>query len=157
MHIHRIFITLALVLGSYYVASARHIIGGVMTYRCLNPGTYEFTLKVYRDCNCTNCADFDPVASIGIYRCVGTNCSPQTGQSFPKGRCSAAFTRRYPGTQLPLPDSPQRLCAGGYLPVYRQPAHFDYAELFCNLPALLPQRDHQQHHHPFRGWGHLFY
>jgi len=78
MHIHRIFITLALVLGSYYVASARHIIGGVMTYRCLNPGTYEFTLKVYRDCNCTNCADFDPVASIGIYRCVGTNCSPQT-------------------------------------------------------------------------------
>ncbi len=48
-----------------------------MTYRCLNPGRYEFTLKVYRDCNCTNCADFDPVAFIGVYRCVGTNCAGQ--------------------------------------------------------------------------------
>lgn len=78
MRINKLIILLALVLGTFSAASARHIIGGVMTYRCLSPGTYEFTLKVYRDCNCTNCADFDPVASIGIYRCTGSNCSPQT-------------------------------------------------------------------------------
>ncbi len=65
---------------------ARHIIGGVMTYRCISPGRYEFTLKVYRDCNCTNCADFDPTASIGVYRCVGSNCGNQTQ--------SSAFMRR---------------------------------------------------------------
>ncbi len=58
-------------------AQARHIIGGVMTYRCISPGRYEFTLKVYRDCNCTNCADFDPIAEIGVYRCVGSDCGNQ--------------------------------------------------------------------------------
>ncbi len=53
--------------------SARHIIGGVMNYECLGGGDYEFTMKMYRDCNCTDCADFDVRAPIGIYRCGGTN------------------------------------------------------------------------------------
>lgn len=51
--------------------AARHIIGGVMTYECLGQGSYEFTLKVYRDCNCTNCANFDNVARIAVYNCDG--------------------------------------------------------------------------------------
>jgi gliding motility-associated-like protein len=48
---------------------ARHIIGGVMTYECLGGNNYRFTLKMYRDCYCTMCADFDPVAYIAVYRC----------------------------------------------------------------------------------------
>lgn len=52
-----------------YSLSARHIIGGVITYECLGNDEYEFTLKVYRDCNCQNCAFFDPEAPIGIYNC----------------------------------------------------------------------------------------
>ncbi len=54
---------------------ARHIIGGVMTYECLGGGDYVFTLKVYRDCNCENCAEFDTPARIGIYECNGNDCA----------------------------------------------------------------------------------
>lgn len=62
---------------------ARHIIGGVITYECLGGGNYEFTLKVYRDCNCTMCADFDPEAFIAIYRCgQGINCSGLNQNSY---------------------------------------------------------------------------
>jgi gliding motility-associated-like protein len=57
---------------------ARHIIGGSMTYKNLGNGDYEITLKMYRDCFCTACAQLDPVAYIGIYRCGGgTNCNTQ--------------------------------------------------------------------------------
>ena len=59
-------------------AAARHIIGGVMSYECLGGDNYRFTLKVYRDCNCTDCAFFDNEAAIAVYRCNGTNCGPQT-------------------------------------------------------------------------------
>jgi len=62
--------------------SARHIIGGLITYECLGGGDYEFTMKVYRDCLCNNCADFDIQASIAIYRCGGsTNCNILTQNS----------------------------------------------------------------------------
>lgn len=53
---------------------AKHIIGGVMTYACLGNDTYEITLKVYRDGNCTDCADFDGQAFIAVYNCSG-NCA----------------------------------------------------------------------------------
>jgi len=60
---------------------ARHLIGGNLTYRCLGNGDYAFTLKVYRDCNCTNCAALDEIAQIGIYRCNGdADCSRLTQQ-----------------------------------------------------------------------------
>lgn len=55
------------------ICTARHIIGGVITYECLGNDEYEFVLKMYRDCNCTECADFDPFASIGVYRCGNDN------------------------------------------------------------------------------------
>ncbi len=48
---------------------ANHLIGGVMTYTCLGNDEYEIEIKVYRDCNCSNCAFFDPELPIGIYRC----------------------------------------------------------------------------------------
>jgi gliding motility-associated-like protein len=59
-----------------YPLYSKHIIGGVMTYECLGDGNYEFTLRVYRDDNCTDCAEFDPFASIGIYNC--NNCNLQS-------------------------------------------------------------------------------
>lgn len=57
---------------------ARHIVGGGMTYECLGNDRYAFTLKVYRDCNCTECAELDTEASIGIYRCSGRGCNGQS-------------------------------------------------------------------------------
>ncbi len=56
--------------------SALHIIGGVLSYKCLGNGTkantklYEFTLKMYRDCFGSG-AGFDQQAPISIFR--GTN------------------------------------------------------------------------------------
>lgn len=59
----------------------RHIIGGNITYRCLGGGDYEFTLTVYRDCNCTGCATLDDEAYIAIYKCGGTTNCASLGQS----------------------------------------------------------------------------
>ncbi|MEZ4989424.1 MAG: PKD domain-containing protein [Saprospiraceae bacterium] len=48
---------------------ARHIVGGEISYRYLGSDKYRFTMRMYRDCNCVECAPFDPVAEIGVYRC----------------------------------------------------------------------------------------
>ncbi len=50
-----------------FFVQARHIIGGDVTYVCLGNNTYEFTIKVYRDCEGGG-ADFDDPAYIAIYR-----------------------------------------------------------------------------------------
>lgn len=60
---------------------ARHIVGGGITYECLGNDRFRFTIRVYRDCNCTQCAELDEVANIGIYRCVGDNCGTQSQQT----------------------------------------------------------------------------
>ncbi len=72
------FAALLLILAVSLAAEARHIIGGVMTYECLGNGNYEFTLKVYRDCNCTECAEFDETAFIAVYNCDGEDCNSQS-------------------------------------------------------------------------------
>jgi len=41
-----------------FTLSARHIVGGEVTYVCLGDGNYEFTLLIYRDCY-SNGAAFD--------------------------------------------------------------------------------------------------
>ncbi len=69
------FMVLFLLFFVPHLLSARHIIGGEITYECLGGGDYIFTLKVYRDCNCENCADFDTPARIGIYECNGNDCA----------------------------------------------------------------------------------
>lgn len=61
-----------------FPAFARHIIGGVITYECKGNGKYDFVLKMYRDCYCTDCANFDAEAFIGVYRCSGGNCNNLT-------------------------------------------------------------------------------
>ncbi len=56
-------------------ASARHIIGGEITYTCTGPGltpntmNYELVMKVYRDCGDSG-AQFDNPAPIGVYALV---------------------------------------------------------------------------------------
>lgn len=62
---------------------ARHLIGGTMSYECLGDNQYKFTLKVYRDCNCSECANLDDVASIGIYRCDADGSCPDQYQTSP--------------------------------------------------------------------------
>jgi gliding motility-associated-like protein len=47
--------------------SANHLIGGELSYRKLTGNNYEITLKVFRDCNAQNAADFDNPANIAIY------------------------------------------------------------------------------------------
>lgn len=55
---------------------ARHLSGGTMHYECLGNGDYEITLNIFRDANCRNCADFDNLAPIAIYKCApGVNCT----------------------------------------------------------------------------------
>lgn len=61
---------------------ARHIIGGSITYECKGNGRYEFEMKMYRDCFCTNCAEFDPFAFVAVYRCSGGDCSRLNQNSF---------------------------------------------------------------------------
>ena len=66
---------LLLVMVSF--VQARHIIGGFITYECLGDDEYEFTMRIYRDCNCIDCADFDGNAAVGIYQCnLGDDCRP---------------------------------------------------------------------------------
>ncbi|MCI5083510.1 MAG: PKD domain-containing protein [Saprospiraceae bacterium] len=62
-------ILIFLLTGIFSQLQARHIIGGEITYECLGNDQYEFTLLIYRDCNCTDCAEFDPFAAIAVYNC----------------------------------------------------------------------------------------
>ncbi|MCB0564402.1 MAG: hypothetical protein KDD01_08515, partial [Phaeodactylibacter sp.] len=96
---------ITIILGLLLIAGAvqsKHIIGGVMTYECLGNERYEFTLKVYRDCNCTECADFDDTAFIAVYNCSGTGCNSQS-QNTPFLRINADLLSVNPVT---APDYP---------------------------------------------------
>lgn len=107
---------------------AKHIIGGVMTYECLGNDVYEFTLRVYRDDNCTDCAEFDPVANIGIYRC--TNCSNQN-QNTPFQEISAPLMS---STTVVNPDYPCLI-----------PPNVVVEEGFYRFQATLPQSEESYH------------
>ena len=96
---------ITIILGLLLIAGAaqsKHIIGGVMTYECLGNERYEFTLKVYRDCNCTECADFDDTAFIAVYNCSGSGCNSQS-QNTPFLRINADLLSVNPVT---APDYP---------------------------------------------------
>ncbi|MFN2422375.1 MAG: PKD domain-containing protein [Cryomorphaceae bacterium] len=45
---------------------AEHIIGGEIFYECVGEGSYQFTLKLYRDCNSTG-ANFDAPGNFGVF------------------------------------------------------------------------------------------
>jgi hypothetical protein len=62
-----------LFLSILFVAEAKHIAGGEMSYKYLGPGTgtnlrYQITLKLYRDCFAPNdAAKLDDAAAITIF------------------------------------------------------------------------------------------
>ncbi len=83
------------------LAEARHIIGGNITYTCLGGGEYRFTLEMYRDCNCTNCALLDDNAAVAVYLCSSEN------------NCNASnrFTTIHPNLETPsFVDPPSYPC-----------------------------------------------
>ncbi|MEZ4949085.1 MAG: hypothetical protein R2784_06830 [Saprospiraceae bacterium] len=84
-------------------SEAKHIIGGVLTYECLGNGDYEFTMKVYRDCNCRDCADFDSNAPISIYNCGPGNPCSNLGQGDPIATLRIPLQGKRP---IPEPDYP---------------------------------------------------
>jgi gliding motility-associated-like protein len=54
-------------------AYAKHIIGGEIFYtKIAGTNNYKVTLKVYRDCSCTACADFDAPADFAVFNASGT-------------------------------------------------------------------------------------
>ncbi len=61
------------VFGVSNIANAKHIVGGEIYYtKIAGSNDYKITLKVYRDCSCTSCADFDSPADLAIFNSAGT-------------------------------------------------------------------------------------
>lgn len=48
-------------------SEAAHLIGGELSYECIGGNNYTIKLQIYRDCFCTDCADFDTPAYITIF------------------------------------------------------------------------------------------
>lgn len=104
VHLHARLLWLLLLLATGLgQLHARHIIGGVMTYECLGNDRYRFRLEVYRDCLCTNCAELDPVANIGVYRCNGMNDCGFQSQSNPFMEVTASLNEL---GEVEAPDYP---------------------------------------------------
>lgn len=66
------FTSIVFILSLSVSIQARHIIGGDISYERLQGEEYQFTMKIYRDCGCSNCAFLDDPAEIAIYRCGGS-------------------------------------------------------------------------------------
>ncbi len=98
-HAKIIFLGVFLMLNGLQM-EARHIIGGNITYKCLGNDRYRFTLEMYRDCNCTNCAFLDPSASVAAYLCASPN-GCMSSNLFIQGAVNLEST-----TQIATPDYP---------------------------------------------------
>jgi len=68
----KFYLLITFIVCTSLVAKAFHLVGGELTYECLNAeeGIYLVKLSLYRDCNCDenyDCTDFDGVANITIF------------------------------------------------------------------------------------------
>src|ERR1043165_325480 len=61
---------------------ASHIVGGELYYDCLGNDDYRVTLKLYRDCYCTNCAAYGDPEYLTIFDGSG-NLVSQEPMNFP--------------------------------------------------------------------------
>lgn len=52
---------------SVLTAKCSHIVGGELFYDCNGNNNYTITLKLYRDCNCTNCAPYGNPEYVSIF------------------------------------------------------------------------------------------
>lgn len=84
-------------------AAARHIVGGGITYKHLGNDRYQFTMRMYRDCFCVDCAPFDPRAEIGVYRCGNEVACGGLGQNQTFARASVALSSQ---GNVEAPDYP---------------------------------------------------
>lgn len=71
-----------LFLANAVVVSASHIVGGELYYDCQGGNVYRVTLKLYRDCYCTDCADFGLTEYLSVFDANG-NLYSQPGMPFP--------------------------------------------------------------------------
>lgn len=62
----------AVFLALFGVSKASHIVGGELYYDCLGNNQYRITLKLYRDCYCTNCAPFGDPEYLTIFNASGS-------------------------------------------------------------------------------------
>lgn len=147
IHLRRLLpLSIFILLSAYsHKAEARHIIAAQMYYTKLGTTDYLFTMEIYRDCNCTDCADFDSRVNFGIYHCN----MPCPGQSqsapfrnvqvdvnsieqvppHPSSHCvatGACYEKAIYRFTVNLPVSNQ-----SYFVVYQRCC---YAEQFANLP-----------------------
>ncbi|MDB5283492.1 MAG: hypothetical protein JWO06_2567 [Bacteroidota bacterium] len=75
--------TLALLfLVAFIPAWCSHIVGGELSYTCSGGNQYHITLKLYRDCNCTNCAAYGNPEYLAIFDASG-NLVAQPPMPFP--------------------------------------------------------------------------
>ncbi|HWB63358.1 MAG TPA: PKD domain-containing protein [Chitinophagales bacterium] len=75
-----VFVSLVCILG--FRARASHIVGGELYYDCLGNNQYKITLKLYRDCYCTNCAQYGNPEYLAIFNSSG-NLVQQPAMFFP--------------------------------------------------------------------------
>lgn len=61
-----------LLFGFAEQVKAWHLVGGEISYQCLGNNQYLITMKIYRDCNQQNGAQFDDPAELGIFNSAGT-------------------------------------------------------------------------------------
>ena len=67
---------------SLFASHASHIVGGELYYDCLGNNQYRVTLKLYRDCYCTNCAPFGDPEYLAVFTANGALYS-QPSMAFP--------------------------------------------------------------------------
>lgn len=65
----RVLLFFALILSFCYEASADHLLGGEVTYRCLGNNTYEVTIFNFRDCAANT--NFTLVRNLGVFNASG--------------------------------------------------------------------------------------
>jgi gliding motility-associated-like protein len=116
---------------------AGHIIGADMTYRCLGNGDYEVTLKVYRDCFCVGCADFDFTANFAIYACgFNTPClTLNQAQSLYSINVPLSQRTSVPAPEYECQETPPFLCVEQGLYTFR----------LSNFNIRLPRIDETYH------------
>jgi gliding motility-associated-like protein len=71
-----------LLLSSVFTIRASHIVGGELYYDFLGGNQYRITLKLFRDCNCFNCAAFAATEYVTITNSGGSIIT-QLGLPFP--------------------------------------------------------------------------
>ncbi|MEM8523932.1 MAG: PKD domain-containing protein [Bacteroidota bacterium] len=138
-----LFFGLLLVFGA---SEARHIIGGEITYECVGEqaGGRKYLVKmfIYRDCACTNCANFDEIAPISIYRCgVKQDCGDFTSlNAFDQVNVPISTRGAVDPPNFPCLELPPNICVEEAiyefevtLPISDESYHFVYQRCCRNV------------------------